>query len=91
VELVERLSGEAVQYVPVSPSGPSFDVPELGLSSCVFFRCGAYFCIYRCVWKGAQVAVKVPVQYRADFERGAPPHLTQAPPAVLKSWRQSRR
>jgi serine/threonine protein kinase len=30
------------------------------------------------------VAVKVPAQYRADFERGAPPHLTQAPPAVLK-------
>jgi hypothetical protein len=26
----------------------------------------------------------MPVQYRADFERGAPPHLTQAPPAVLK-------
>ena len=59
-------------------------MPELGLSSCVFFRCGAYFCIYRCVLNGAQVAVKVPVQYRADFERGAPPHLTQAPPAVLK-------
>ncbi len=84
VELVERLSGEAVQYAPVSPSGPSFDVPELGLSGCVFFRCGAFFCIYRCVLNGAQVAVKMPVQYRADFERGAPPHLTQAPPAVLK-------
>ncbi len=84
VELVERLSGEAVRYVPVSPSGSFFDVSELGLSSCVFFRCGAYFCIYRCVLNGAQVAVKVPVQYRADFERGAPPHLTQAPPAVLK-------
>jgi serine/threonine protein kinase len=26
----------------------------------------------------------MPVQYRTDFERGAPPHLTQAPPAVLK-------
>jgi serine/threonine protein kinase len=84
VELVERLSGEAVQYTPVSPSGPSFEVLELGLSNCVFFRCGVYFCVYRCVLNGAQVAVKVPVQYRADFERGAPPHLTQAPPAVLK-------
>jgi len=84
VELVERLSGEAVQYVPVSFSGSFFNVPELGLSSCVFFRCGAYFCIYRCVLNGVQVAVKMPVQYRADFERGAPPHLTQAPPAVLK-------
>jgi hypothetical protein len=84
VELVERLSGEAVQYVPVQLSGPSFDVPELGLSGCVFFRCGAYFCIYRCMWQDAAVAVKMPVQYRADFERGAPPHLTQAPPAVLK-------
>jgi ankyrin repeat protein len=84
VELVERLSGEAIRYVPVSPSGPSFDVSELGLSSCVFFRCGAYFCIYRCMWQDAAVAVKMPVQYRADFERGAPPHLTQAPPAVLK-------
>jgi ankyrin repeat protein len=84
VELVERLSGEAVRYVPVSFSGSFFNVPELGLSSCVFFRCGAYFCIYRCVLNGVQVAVKMPVQYRADFERGAPPHLTQAPPAVLK-------
>ncbi len=84
VELVERLSGEAVRYVPVSPSGPSFDVSELGLSSCVFFRCGAYFCIYRCMWQGAAVAVKVPVQYRIDFERGAPLQPTEAPPAVIK-------
>jgi len=84
VELVERLSGEAVRYVPVSFSGSLFNVSELGLSSCVFFRCGAYFCVYRCVLNGAQVAVKVPVQYRADFERGAPYHFTQAPPAVLK-------
>jgi len=84
VELVERLAGEAVRYVPVSPSGSFFDVSELGLSGCVFFRCGAYFCIYRCIWQDAAVAVKVPVQYRVDFERGAPLHLTQAPPAVLK-------
>jgi hypothetical protein len=84
VELVERLSGEAIRYVPVSPSGLSFDVSELGLSRCVFFRCGAYFCIYRCMWQDAAVAVKVPVQYRTDFERGAPPRLTVAPPAVLK-------
>jgi hypothetical protein len=84
VELVERLAGEAIRYVPVSFSGSFFDVSELGLSGCVFFRCGAYFCIYRCVLSGAQVAVKVPVQYRADFERGAPPRLTVAPPAVLK-------
>jgi hypothetical protein len=84
VELVERLSGEAIRYAPVSPSGPLFDVQELGLSGCVYFRCGAFFCVYRCVLNGAQVAVKVPVQYRVDFERGAPPHLTQAPPAVLK-------
>jgi hypothetical protein len=60
--------------VPVSFSGSFFDVPELGLSSCVFFRCGAYFCIYRCV-EWAAVAVKMPVQYRVDFERGAPPPL----------------
>jgi len=84
VELVDRLAGEAVRYVPVSFSGSFFDVPELGLSGCVFFRCGAYFCIYRCVLNGAQVAVKMPIQYRADFERGAPPRLTVAPPAVLK-------
>jgi serine/threonine protein kinase len=84
VVFVERLAGEAIRYVPVSPSGLSFDVSELGLSGCVFFRCGAYFCVYRCVLSGAQVAVKVPVQYRADFERGAPTRLTQAPPAVLK-------
>jgi ankyrin repeat protein len=84
VELVERLSGEVVQYVPVSPSGPSFSVPELELSSCVFFRCGAFFCIYRCMWQDAAVAVKMPVQYRADFERGAPLHLTQAPDSVSR-------
>ncbi|PLC62302.1 hypothetical protein B7L68_07655 [Thermoproteus sp. CP80] len=74
VELVERLSGEAISYAPVSPSGPSFDVRELGLSGCVRFACGAYFCVYRCVWQGAEVAVKVPAHYRADFEGGAPPH-----------------
>jgi len=84
VVFVDRLAEEAVRYVPVSFSGPSFDVSELRLSGCVFFRCGAFFCVYRCVLNGAQVAVKVPVQYRVDFERGAPPHLTQAPPAVLK-------
>jgi hypothetical protein len=84
VVFVERLAGEAVRYVPVSFSGSFFDVSELGLSGCVFFRCGAYFCIYRCVLNGAQVAVKMPVQYRVDFERGVPPHLTVAPPAVLK-------
>ena len=84
VVFVERLAGKPITYTPVSFSGSSFNVPELGLSGCVFFRCGAYFCIYRCVLNGTQVAVKVPVQYRADFERDAPPHLTQAPPAVLK-------
>jgi ankyrin repeat protein len=84
VVFVDKLSREPITYTPVSPSGPSFDVPELGLSGCVYFRCGAFFCVYRCVLNGVQVAVKVPVQYRADFERGAPPHLTQAPPAVLK-------
>jgi len=84
VVFVDWLAGEAVRYVPVSFSGSFFDVPELGLSGCVFFRCGAYFCIYRCVLNGAQVAVKMPIQYRADFERGAPPRLTVAPPAVLK-------
>jgi cytohesin len=84
VVFVDRLAGKAVRYVPVSPSGSSFDVSELELSGCVFFRCGAFFCIYRCILNGAQVAVKVPVQYRTDFERDAPPHLTQAPPAVFK-------
>jgi len=84
VELVERLAGEAVRYVPVSPSGPSFDVPELGLSGCVRFACGAFFCVYRCMWQGAEVAVKVFRDYRTDFERGAPPHLTKAPDPVLK-------
>jgi len=84
VAFVERLSGEPIAYSPVSPSGPSFDVPELGLSGCVRFACGAFFCVYRCMWQGAEVAVKVPVQYGADFERGAPPHLTKAPDPVLK-------
>jgi|GEM_PF-2312432 len=84
VEFVDRLAGEPITYTPVSFSGSSFNVPELGLSGCVRFACGAFFCVYRCVLNGAQAAVKVPVQYGADFERGAPPHLTQAPPAVLK-------
>jgi len=84
VELVERLSGEAVRYAPVSPSGPLFDVQELGLSSCMLFACGAYFCIYRCVLSGAQAAVKMPVQYRVDFERGAPLRLTKVPDSVSR-------
>jgi len=84
VVFVDQLAGEPIAYSPVSPSGSSFNVPELGLSGCVFFRCGAFFCIYRCVRQDAAVAVKVPVQYRTDFERGAPPRLTVAPPAVLK-------
>ena len=84
VELVERLSGEPVQYTPVFPSGSSFDVPELGLSSCIFFRCGAYICVYRCMWQNAAVAVKVPVQYKTDFEKGVPLRLAEAPPAVLR-------
>jgi serine/threonine protein kinase len=84
VDFVERLSGEPVAYSPVSPSGPLFDVPELGLSSCVLFTCGAFFCIYRCVLNGAQTAVKVPVQYRVDFERGAPLHLTKVPNSVSR-------
>ncbi|MDT7870756.1 MAG: ankyrin repeat domain-containing protein [Thermoproteus sp.] len=84
VEFVDRLAGEPIAYSPVSPSGSFFDVPELGLSGCVRFACGAFFCVYRCMWQGAEVAVKVPVQYGADFERGAPPHLTKAPDPVLK-------
>ena len=84
VELVERLSGETVRYVPVSPSGPSFSVLEFGLSSCVFFRCGAYFCIYRCVRQDAAVAVKVFKDYRTDFERGVPFRFTKVPDSVSR-------
>ena len=84
VELVERLSGEPVAYSPVSPSGSSFDVPELGLSGCVLSTCGAFFCVYRCMWQDAAVAVKVPVQYRTDFERGVPLRFTKAPDSVLR-------
>ncbi len=35
------------------------------------FRCGVYFCIYRRVLNGVQVAVEM--SNRTDFERGAPP------------------
>jgi serine/threonine protein kinase len=84
VELVERLSGEPVAYSPVSPSGSSFEVLELGLSGCVLSTCGAFFCVYRCMWQNAAVAVKVPVQYRTDFERGVPFRFTKAPDSVLR-------
>jgi hypothetical protein len=84
VVFVDRLAGEAVRYVPVSPSGPSFDVPELGLSGCVRFACGAFFCIYRCMWQGAAVAVKVFKDYRTDFERGVPFRFTKVPDSVLR-------
>jgi serine/threonine protein kinase len=59
-------------------------VQELGLADCVLFRCGAFFCVYRCVLNGVQTAVKVPVQYRADFERGVPFSFTAVPDKVLK-------
>lgn len=36
-------------------------------------RCGAYFCVYRCVLNNTSVAVKVLKDYRSDFERGVPP------------------
>ena len=84
VDFVERLSGEPVAYSLVSPSGPSFSVLEFGLSSCVFFRCGAYFCIYRCVRQDAAVAVKVFKDYRTDFERGVPFRFTKVPDSVLR-------
>jgi ankyrin repeat protein len=84
VDFVERLSGEAVQYALVSPSGPSFSVPEFGLSSCVLFTCGAFFCIYRCVRQDAAVAVKVFKDYRTDFERGIPFRFTKVPDSVLR-------
>ena len=45
------------------------------------FRCGTYFCIYRCVLNGAQVAVKMSSIGRISREA---PRLTQASPAVLK-------
>ena len=36
VVFVDKLSREPITYTPVSFSGSSFSVPELGLSSCVF-------------------------------------------------------
>ena len=59
-------------------------MPELGLSGCVFFRCGAFFCIYRCVRQDAAVAVKVFKDYRTDFERGVPFRFTKVPDSVLR-------
>jgi hypothetical protein len=84
VVFVDKLSREPITYTPVSFSGSSFNVPELGLSGCVFFRCGAFFCIYRCMWQGAAVAVKVFKDYRTDFERGVPFRFTKVPDSVLR-------
>jgi hypothetical protein len=84
VVFVDKLSREPITYTPVSFSGSFFDVPELGLSSCVFFRCGAFFCVYRCTWHGAAVAVKVPVRHAREFERGVPYHFTKVPGLVRR-------
>jgi hypothetical protein len=84
VVFVDKLSREPITYTPVSFSGSSFNVPELGLSGCVFFRCGAFFCIYRCVRQDAAVAVKVFKDYRTDFERGVPFRFTKVPDSVLR-------
>ena len=81
---MDKLSREPITYTPVSFSGSSFNVPELGLSGCVFFRCGAFFCIYRCVRQDAAVAVKVFKDYRTDFERGVPFRFTKVPDSVLR-------
>jgi serine/threonine protein kinase len=84
VVFVDKLSREPITYTPVSFSGSSFNVPELGLSGCVFFRCGAYFCVYRCMWHGAAVAVKVPIRHAREFERGLPYHFTKVPGLVRR-------
>ena len=84
VVFVDKLSREPITYTPVSFSGSFFDVPELGLSGCVFFRCGAFFCVYRCTWHGAAVAVKVPVRHAREFERGVPYHFTKVPGSVRR-------
>lgn len=84
VVFVDKLSREPITYTPVSPSGSFFDVSELGLSGCVFFRCGAFFCVYRCTWHGAAVAVKVPVRHAREFERGVPYHFTKVPGLVRR-------
>ena len=55
-----------------------------GLVDCVFVGCGAFSCVYRCVWRGGVVAVKVPAQFRRDFEEGRPYRFTQAPEAVQR-------
>ena len=84
VVFVDRLAGEPISYTPVSFSGSFFDVSELGLSGCVRFACGAFFCIYRCVRQDAAVAVKVFKDYRTDFERGVPLRFTKVPDSVLR-------
>jgi len=84
VVFVDKLSREPITYTPVSFSGSFFDVSELGLSGCVFFRCGAFFCVYRCAWHGAAVAVKVPVRHAREFERGVPYHFTKVPGLVRR-------
>jgi serine/threonine protein kinase len=50
----------------------------------VFFRCGAYFCVYRYTWHGAAVAVKVPVRHAREFGRGLPYHFTKVSGLVKK-------
>ena len=84
VVFVDKLSREPITYTPVSFSGSFFDVSELGLSGCVFFRCGALFCVYRYTWHGAAVAVKVPVRHAREFERGVPYHFTKVPGLVRR-------
>ena len=58
----------------------------MGWRGASFFRCGAFYCIYRCTPRGSAVAVKVPVQYRGDFERGDPFHPTAASQRALKEF-----
>ena len=71
-------------YTRPNVSGNSFNNQSLGLSNCVFINSGSFFHVYRCLYNGSTIAVKVLNKFIKSFESGELPRFTVEPPELVK-------